>query len=676
MTQRMKLDELILHVWQATLQLRTPPPGFEATAARPPKPGLDTALAIIDVWFGILQDGLMKRWFSLQHRAIIRGAGAAVERWLFCNDLKTRRSNAPVQMLWAAANCVCSAAWLMTARHTRCARRVGATLADEHRALFWAPPGLWATLARDRRRRIVADFIDMQRRAITRFPGEDDTACVYGWFGPNFLYIGSAKCQRLGQRGHSGVAYRWLEHALARHKPATVDGGRSRYAQVRKCEIMWPSFMVLRRGPTPMMRTLESLLISGLDPRANARPRQGQFGGTTRPPRTGRRRRRPLQSCRLRTGAPKPAVDTLMLARAMLRPGGRSHSSGTYAVRWDAPPRTQADATIMASSPLWAMTYTAAYHLVQRSGQCGPGPIDVRRKQVWPLLLLWLTMPWAPIDWHDVAHAWGHPAPEACLAMAAGLPRGPLRKQRLSMALDLALRRRRLPQTRGLTLKVPYAGLVRPVRAALRVAFARLHRHDDERRWLETAVRVLPGRAPKHDADCHAGAAARNVRFEDMQAVAMDPDLLRDAIQMRDAVRVPGRWDVQKRQGPHGLAAIVSRAVAQVSTHLFGTSARLARPAKGRTLAHPDVQRTLRDWRRTESTYRAHTEPMHVGDGCVGVGDDKGRARGWMLPQHVFITALYMYVVNSPFWCGAPDVVWESLPNTVQTKHDVRMWSE
>jgi len=115
---------------------------------------------------------------------------------------------------------------------------------------------------------------------------------------------------------------------------------------------------------------------------------------------------------------------------------------------------------------------------------------------------------------------------------------------------------------------------------------------------------------------------------------------LRDAILLKGAVQIPRRWDVPKRCTPEELlTAARDTARHAVGGFLRNEQGRPCYTAAGgismQTLAEaPEVKALWRSWTRTRAVYEAHTGPMHLAPGLVGMGDDKERGFGWKVPYH------------------------------------------
>ena len=226
--------------------------------------------------------------------------------WLFPPDLKWRRSNKYVELLWSAC-CVCrSLLWLSGNRHSRWGHKAGMLLKPTHRQAIWREdrPKSW-THADIRFHvdsllglQLAAVFPDLDLQG---FFGVDPKECagLYTWFSQRGYYVGIAHAQRPSKLGSCGIACRWLEHvALTSLRSHCRDSHRLRNKLMRGLLPQDFFFLVCRVSDWKRIAAMEQLEIRSRRPNANVRA-QRPWGDLT----CNKQRSRPPKLIRERAGS-------------------------------------------------------------------------------------------------------------------------------------------------------------------------------------------------------------------------------------------------------------------------------------------------------------------------------------------------------------------------------------
>jgi len=610
---------------------------------------------------------LMHRWFPSEILRLISNLGVIAEQWLFVNDTKYRRHSKHVECIWAVCHVYCTTAWIVGNRATKQSKHAGSVMSTLHRDLIWAPwrlremgPGVL--------RQVATSFAAMQTAAFRAPDRQQSWSCVYGWLHAGFLYVGYAGHQRTHQVHNSGVTYRWLEHGMGKYKEQPAHCTRWRYTMARKFGPLLPGFVVLREGPMEAMKIVETLAIGALKPVANAQrvPHDPlQLSASVRTERTTTRRRRPLPSRRLTLPHPGPTVDDGTVTKRLVKLALPPRQVHAAAAQWASPPTTERAAKNIASSPIWSAPLPRLLDQIRETQMLPLGPINLYDQHMWPALVMWLCMPIASPDWHAIARSWGCRHPALLLTTCLRLPMGRLRQQRLRQQLNRAMKAARLPALNPTIIKVPFAELIPITRTFIKETAKRSYRDDCERAWILRQMRVVRGKAPSHKDDCCASAASKTVTHEDLERLpASDTSA---AILMKGAIFINKRWDIPKRFDSAGLMNIVCEAVVgALHPHVRHCKNAIQKAARYCEFeAAPSVRHLLRRWSDTNDAYDEHTHDMHVPSGYTGVGDDKGKACGWHVPNLAFTASMYTYVTNSPFW-EVTAMTWEQANKALQ----------
>lgn len=465
-----------------------------------------------------------------------------------------------------------------------------------------------------------------------------------------YIYLGSASYSRKGYSRSSGACLRWLEHTTGKLRPLQRDSGAFKYRLARKYPAFQPTFLVLREGPERLIRVLEALLIKSLAPNANG------WGKTYALPKLETtmlgyseraRRNRPLQSRRRKCRVPRPAVQDSCVLRRVMAPGS---SGPSLEACWASPPSNIKALRSIQSSWIWTAKYSKVLDVFRALCDWPTGPVDMRRPEHWPLLVLWMTLPTATLMTEELSVAWGVEYPEIMLASTLLLPLGRLRQQRLRHCINAALTCRGLTGTRGIAIQLPHAELIPVTRLhAKRLLTTLLHDHVLVH-WCLRQLRIVRARAPMHKDDYRASKKSKTVDASHVCSLAHD-DVM-NAIQLVGATKVKGRTDVRKRCTNAQLHTMVCEALGTIARKVANARAvpNHVLPNIAQIRRHPAVHALNRMWSSTAELYEEHNSDMDVPSHCVGVGDDKDRASGWILDRSSFEVAVFAYITNSANW--------------------------
>lgn len=571
-------------------------------------------------------DSLCLRHPSKHVWRMLRECFVACTAWLFPAHMKWKRSNKHVELVWAAS-CVCrSILWLSANRHSRWAKKAGSLLEPRHREAIWREcrPKHW-TCAEVRSH--VDSLLGMQLLAI--FPGVDTDslfglrrdACagLYTWVSTRGYYVGIAHALRASAPSCSGVAARWLEHLALTLRPHCRDSGKLRYKLMRGLRPDQMFFLLCRTGDWQRVSFLEQLEIKSRRPNANVRLSQTTCSVACKRPR-GRPPKFARKQCASTESGPFDFCDG----------GTRREVKQVCAV--------PAVATDFRSLYVERIKLNYVVHGVS-------GPLDIYAPDKGQLLAVWSGSKGAVIDWQLLERKWRTGCGPAALARFVPQLVGKGRKTMATKRINAELQARLLPTVRGVTCHVPRESMLPVFRSTVKSLVFRSARHWnlDERKWLCSRVRLVPGVMPKFRDAWNAPMVCKDQ--------GTDAAKLTDSCCRPQALTLVSKvWDVPRRPSVAEDAASASAAGKELCAQLH-----LGVPEvglfSGMLALDATYQRERRFFSATACDYHRYTSDM-VFDPTSEVlaPDDKQKKFMWLMPRVVYLWFLWFFATLAPAW--------------------------
>ena len=592
-------------------------------------------------------DRLCRSHVGKKASAALEVALSALICWLFPDDSHFGRTHGGGVRAIAGVACAHGLLLLKARRHTKLAKQVGRVLTREQRAVFW--PELFRDVTASRREVAVHELMHLQLLAVrgqgmclTHYGATaDDLNILYQWFGPS-RYVGKARLVRDSRPQVPGVGQRFLEHFLRWKRPHLKGADVTRYAKFRRTSATGMAFLVCRAGPERMISAAEIVEIRRHCPEANV-----QGNPLAQRQRVTRRSRPPASQRRRSQYAAKAFPGTFegpfagQQLQAALKSIGRARD---WHDRFQHPDLGQ----------LLQYNFRRGYaHYVQAwmaSTGC-IGPVNIYSRQKWKLLAMFLGTFGCEIDWALLDKHWG--APCAMIELWSKLRRWlPYRKKLLAQQkLDMEFRRRGLPGTRGLAVKVPRSTLVRAVRRAVRKLInSRVDWDDRLKGWAHAQIRVVTGRAPRF---CDAQNCSRLARRFDWSVVGGADPLTFDMAQVSSkAKRFEHNWLLAARPTKASDVAAVRKAVSSVRCLWSQACHRHAAisTATQTLLQSPDWLQERTHFQRSHAPYALLRDSLQFPRGHVVCPDDKVRQFRWVMPYTAYFLLIAWFVSVSQTW--------------------------
>ena len=135
----------------------------------------------------------------------------------------------------------------------------------------------------------------------------------------------------------------------------------------------------------------------------------------------------------------------------------------------------------------WKKSFDEIYRTIQKIDRTA-SVIRIANRSAWPMLLMWLATKEArdQAQWEEIEDAWRKGDDDALLELTAAVPLldTPYRRSMARRQLDKELKRRRLPETRGVTIKKGTTSAKEAAKKAganERAVFKSYSRHEGER---------------------------------------------------------------------------------------------------------------------------------------------------------------------------------------------------
>ena len=572
-------------------------------------------------------DALCLRRVPTILRRVLSAAYEACMHWLFPVDAKWRRSSAAVEPLWAAFACCRSLVWLSGQWASKWPAKAAMLLSLRHRQALWRPLRAKAWEPSDLRA-AVDDLLHMQLQAICPQveaselydSQHENLHALYSWVAPCGYYVGIARAVRKQQRHGTGVCCKWLEHLTAMVRSQCPESGRLGYVLMRRVRPGESFFMVCRLGPEWRVRAMESLEISSRRPNANV-PRKDSRGGSTLCP--AAHRRRPPRHVR---GAHKSQLvvgpfDSCTAASAVVTRAGRlpSTSDGEHV-----PVDEQ-------------LGFHGLYLRLLRAKLAVDGvfgPLDLYDPCNSKLFARWCGTKGAVVLWRLVEKKWSSGCGPSVLYPFVQCLHGKGRKAMATRCLNCELRRRGLPDVRGVVCRAPRHSMLAVFRESLRVAVLSCPWWtSDEKHWVLTKVRITAGCLKKHRDKWNAVRFSKSLKHAAAQSCASS--VRQAALNGQGMCRVDKVWDVPER-------LTVQEDLYEVKRSVSVACACLKLPS----VCHGVARRVVEG----QPAYDAYTADMHLAEHEVLVPDDKNKNFFWKVPCQVYAWLLFHFAMLSPTW--------------------------
>ena len=138
----------------------------------------------------------------------------------------------------------------------------------------------------------------------------------------------------------------------------------------------------------------------------------------------------------------------------------------------------------------------------------------------------------------------------------------PYRRTMARRQLDQELKRRGLPDTRGVTIKIRTASPVEAAKKAARSVLNDSYLTDGEKRWCRRQVRILQGPKDTFLSSSRASSPAKAAKVKEIRE--MSERKLQEHIRLRGARLVQQRWDVEVRKDQEDMTHEIIEALVPV----------------------------------------------------------------------------------------------------------------
>ena len=147
--------------------------------------------------------------------------------------------------------------------------------------------------------------------------------------------------------------------------------------------------------------------------------------------------------------------------------------------------------------------------------------IRIDERSAWPMLLMWLATKEArgQVQWKEIEEAWRKGgSDDALLELTAAVPLldTPYRRTMARRQLDQELKRRGLPDTRGITIKIGTACAVEAAKKAARSILNDSYLTDKEKQWCRRQVRILKGPRDTFLSSSRASSQAKAAKVKEI----------------------------------------------------------------------------------------------------------------------------------------------------------------
>ena len=393
--------------------------------------------------------------------------------------------------------------------------------------------------------------VRLQKRAHQRPEGEGDgQGCVCPWFGEGFLYIGYATLRRGGvQNELVGPAYRWQEHLVNHARGGTAEADKLRYRMAKRKALGELQHKILQVADEPESRLMESTAVSTISPNAYGRRAKTRNAD----PRARARRRRPR--FRERTVVPcftRGKWDQKKQRERAKRSTVRSESEATTKLLLpsQAPPLRTVPWTTWERAWWWKRGFSELYRMIQKIDRRAKA-MQIENRSAWPMLLMWLATKEArgQKQWEEIEEVWrreGSDDPLLERTAAVPLLDTPYRRTMARRQLDQELKRRGLPETRGITVRIRTASAVKAAKKAAERVVDESVLTDGEKRWCKRQIRIVRGPKDTFLSSSRARSQARTAKVKELSE--MSGRKLQEHIRLSGARLVQQRWDVEVRK--------------------------------------------------------------------------------------------------------------------------------
>ena len=175
----------------------------------------EIARQIIRTCFGVTSDILVRQSSMHCWRRALVDCLRVLHRYFF-EGMQQRRRGTDLEAVFAAVHTCLAMCWMRKARKCRQALLMGRIMSKAHRDALLEPSSLIDAGGEQLLKAATVSLMRLQWAAIGRACRHCDAAVVYGWMAHGFAYVGYGKRNRTTVPKYSGVASRWLEHAVLR----------------------------------------------------------------------------------------------------------------------------------------------------------------------------------------------------------------------------------------------------------------------------------------------------------------------------------------------------------------------------------------------------------------------------------------------------------------------------
>ena len=280
------------------------------------------------------------------------------------------------------------------------------------------------------------------------------------------------------------------------------------------------------------------------------------------------------------------------------------------------------------------------------------GPCDIYDPCLPGLLVRWCGSKGSEVDWHVVERKWNVGCGPAAVFKFIHMLKGRRARCMATRNVNRGFVARNLPKTFGHTFKVPRESCLNVVKHAISEAV----RYDpqwnhDEKVWLLSRLRLIPGPARKHSHLCNAQTVSKRTCAQEV--VELPGHYLDSFDKARNLDRVEKIWDVPLRPSVHEDAFDVSACVRRCCSCIHvdkGHASEAASTAAQGLLIDPCYMREQRIFKQTHNAYISYTADMSRCPGEVLVPDDKQRKFMWKVPILCYQWLLLKFACLSPTW--------------------------
>lgn len=592
----------------------------------------------------MVADTLLHRRIGKKVEAALHVSISSLLAWMFPADKNYGRQAEGALRAMAGLLTANGLALLKSRARTQQGHQIGRLLSPKQRSVFW-PDSFPDYGVRDKRV-AIDELVHLQLVAV-RAPnmgldcyGSDvaDAAVLYQWLGPS-RYVGVASVQRRSRPGLPGPAQRFWEHCLLRSRPALKGSQLRKYKLFRRAPVCQQGFLICRCGPSAMMFAAEQLEIRCHRPPGNTTKRKKLKCNNlarSRPPRSGRG----YVPHHVRQGTFEGGFAAVQFDKAKARVLDALHFNSLRLEHQDAVKSLQLD-------------FRSAYRHFQQIWLASSGvfgPLDIRSPKHWRLALLYMSTFTCSLHWRSLDKHWGSSCAALLLWKRAKMWLGQRRRAIFQQKVDSLLHSRRLPSTRGATIKVPRPCFVPAVKKAIRTAVSQ-HPHWDPllRQHVLQSTRIVLGKEITFADKQNCGARSQD--FDWGSLAQCDDSTLADAICGQGCSRVECNWKVPLQPTPQADIAAVKRSLAEWAKKFAwpGTHKQVCGKAAAKLRCSRKWQELHATWQNQRARYLAHT-CQFSGPGLIICPDDKIKQYKWKVPVQSYFLMMAWFVCVSTSW--------------------------